>query len=282
MTTNNQPMPVSLLLLDSDPTGRVKCSIPGFWSGVAYSIPADQLTQDIEREDFSRAGNYILTDGRQAYVGQAKKRKNEGGTLGRVIEHIGKIDYFTHAILLMDTARDLSATDVSYIEHRLYHELKTAKRVTLTNLNEPPNGSPSEETQASLNHFIEMAKIAIGSLSHRIFEKEAPKSAHEESQKLYLNRRRIKATGTRVGNGIVVHKNSQFNPNMASYYQSTGQKLHEKHKESLDYQTNTLTEDIPFTTLSGASSFLLGSSSSGWVDWRDSNNKKPQKQPTSN
>lgn len=86
-----RPKTVMLYLIDGIPQGRIKASLSN-WTGVCYLLPRTDLIKSKDRSDLRQSGVYLLfgadDDGNQrVYIGQARKRKNNKGVLGRIMEH---------------------------------------------------------------------------------------------------------------------------------------------------------------------------------------------------
>ena len=103
-----------------------------------------------------------------------------------VTEHIGEdnLDYFTPAILIIDSDSSFGPTEISHLENAFYNQAKEADRVTLANGYVPSPGNMTEEKRAELDEFMRMAKILISSLGYRAFEPadDAKSSAHNASE----------------------------------------------------------------------------------------------------
>ena len=119
-----RPKTVMLYLIDGIPQGRIKASLSN-WTGVCYLLPRTDLIKSKDRSDLQQSGVYLLfgadDDGNQrVYIGQARKRKNNKGVLGRIMEHRDeeKTDYWTQAVAIVTSNNALGPTEISYLEHR--------------------------------------------------------------------------------------------------------------------------------------------------------------------
>ena len=155
------PRTVQMFLMDGSPHGRIKCSLDN-WVGKVYLIPRTEIIRSKDRPELTQTGIYLLfgtdteTGEELIYVGQARERKNGNGVLSRVMEHLSeeKLDYFTHAILIIDADNSFGPTEISYLENAFYQLALTADRVRAVNSSDPSPGNVTEEKKAALDEFI--------------------------------------------------------------------------------------------------------------------------------
>lgn len=277
------PKTVQLFLMDGTPTGRIKCSLTN-WIGVVYSIPRTDLAKCRNRDDLKQTGVYILlgtdedTGKQKVYVGQARERKNGAGVLGRIIEHVGeeKLDYFTHALVIITNNDSFGATEISYLENALYNQAAAAGRVLVVNGNDPSAGNVTEEKQAELDEFISFAQLAIGSLGIRLFDAvDEGKTVQDAAPAppaeplLFLKARGASGRGRQTTDGFVVLAGSKLREKPAPSCPEAAKKNREKYADRISPEWE-LTQDTLFTSPSAASDFLMGGSTSGKAHWKDS------------
>lgn len=267
---------INLFLIDGDVSGRVKCTIAN-WNGVSFKIPRTSLELCKDRFELKQTGVYLLfgkdesTDNSVVYVGQAGVRKNGEGLLNRLQEHNRnpKKDYWNEAIAITTTNDVLGPTEISYLEHRLCQLAIEAGRYDVKNGNDPTPGNPSEEKQSELEDFIDFVRIMVGTLGHKVFEPLIAKNSNSslaDSDELYCKRSGANAVGVRTADGFVVKKGSIIVENVTNSCPERVINLRSKYKEFIVNQE--LQVDILFTTPSGASSFVCGSSTNGFAEWK--------------
>lgn len=278
------PRTVQLFLIDGTPSGRIKCSLDN-WVGKVYLIPRTEISRSKDRPELSQTGIYLLfgadsTTGDQLlYVGQSRQRKNGNGVLSRVAEHIGqeKLDYFTHAILIIDSDNSFGPTEISYLENAFYQQALTAGRVTVTNGNDPSPGNVTEEKQAALDEFIATAKILIGSLGYRAFD--AVDNAKQITSTyvndlstveplLYLHTSGVAGTGRQTPDGFVILAGAKLRTSTTQSMPESAKKNRERFADRIS-NTGDLLRDTLFSSPSGAASFLIGSSVNGKKYWKN-------------
>lgn len=274
---------VTMFLMDGTPKGRIKCSFDN-WVGKVFLIPRTELKRSEERSELSQTGIYLLfgtnpqTGEEQVYVGQARERMNGKGVLARVMEHRvkDKFDYFSHAILIIDSPNTFGPTEISYLENAFYQRILAADRIQVINGNNPSPGNVTEEKEAELNQFIANAKILIGSLGYHIFdevdenkptsEEVADTSASGTGPWLYLKASGVEAVGRQTTEGFVVYPGSKLREPLQP---SAPAGVRKNREELADRIENLeLTRKTLFSSPSAASSFILGYSSSGPFSWK--------------
>lgn len=276
---------VRLFLMDGSPSGRIKCSLTN-WTGQVYLIPRTEIARSKGRLELSRTGIYFLfgTDSETGedllYIGQARERKNGNGVLGRIAEHIGeeKLDYFTHAIIVVTSDDSFGPTEISYLENYFYQQAIQADRVKVMNGNDPSPGKVGEEKKAELDEFTANANICIGSLGYKVFDvvdgaKTAPVTPTEAPAKkaeppLYLNAAGATGTGRQTTEGFVILQGAQLRTELTHSAPKAVAKDRERLADRID-SAGVLTRDTLFSSPSAASNFLMGASTSGKLQWKN-------------
>lgn len=274
---------INLFLMDGDPNGRMKCTLAN-WTGVAYKIPRTELEKCKGRNDLSQSGVYFLfgtsddTGENVVYIGQASVRKNGEGILYRLQEHKRnpEKDYWTEAVVFTTSNNSFGPTEISYLENRFTNMALSSKRYIVKNSNDPSSGNITEEKESELEEFIDYSKIVMGTLGHKIFEPllQSPKPwAHDEehsineTQLFYIKRNGTDATSRLTTEGIVVLTGSKIRDKVVPSCPDYAKAIREDNRENIDSEY-VLRQDVLFKTPSGASTFVLGASSNGNVEWK--------------
>ena len=281
---------INLFLMDGTPNGRMKCTLAN-WTGVAYKIPRTELDKCKGRGDLSQSGVYFLfgtsdqTGENIVYIGQAGARKNGEGILYRLQEHKRNPnkDYWTEAVVFTTSNNSFGPTEISYLENRFCALATEAKRYLVKNGNDPTSGNITEEKESELEEFIDYAKIVIGTLGHKIFEKLAelkvpcePLDIVRDDLVLHLKRKSkksgllIEAMCKQTSEGFVVLKGSRIET-IDSESIPVGIKNSRK-KASID-QSGILQEDILFRSPSYAAAFVIGGHVNGLTEWKTEDGK---------
>ena len=260
---------VNLFLMDGEPSGRTKCTMSN-WTGIAYKIPRTALDKCKDMDILKQSGVYFLfgTDKENnpvVYIGQAGIRKNGKGLLLRVQEAHTAIEYWTEVVMFTTTNNSFGPTEISYLENRFRNMAVEAKRYAVKNGNDPNPGNLTEEKECELEEFIDYVKIVMGTLGHKVFESFVTGTTDEEI--LYATRNNAKATGKRVSDGFVVLKGSSITEKTTKSCPDYVVQLRNKSADKI--MNGVLTEDILFSSPSGAAAFVCGGSANGNIAWKN-------------
>lgn len=283
---------LNIYLMDGTPSGRIKCTMSN-WTGVAYKLPRTDIDKCKDRKDLYQSGVYFLfgvsekTDDNVVYIGQAGIRKSGEGILCRLQEHRRdhEKDFWTEAVVFTTSNNSFGQTEISFLENRFTKISIAAKRYVVKNENDPSHGNVTEEKESELEEFIDYAKIMMGVLGHKVFEPLIPavdvisptvaiNETVADEAKLYagqtlyiINRQGAYAKAILTPEGMVVLANSVIRKNTVPSCPPYVDAAREANKEHID-SNNALTEDILFKSPSAASSFVLGSSTNGNIEWQ--------------
>ncbi|MDZ5712674.1 GIY-YIG nuclease family protein [Jeotgalibacillus haloalkalitolerans] len=284
---------INLFLIDGNANGRIKCTLAN-WTGVAYRLPRTEIEKCRDREDLSQTGVYFLFGTSEdngediVYVGQAGVRKNGEGVLNRLIEHkrSPEKDYWTEAVVFTTSNNSFGPTEISYLESRFCTMAKEAERYEVKNGNDPNIGNLTEEKMSELEEFIDYAKIVMGTLGHKVFEKlsqsnaevqAAPEVDASVNKLLYLKRksgksgRTIEAKCEQTNEGFVVLKGSMIET-IDSNRVPVGVKA--KREQVHIGDDGILLENVLFKSPSYAAAFVIGGSANGLTEWKDEHGVK--------
>ena len=276
--------------MDGTSIGRIKCTLAN-WTGVAYKIPRTELDKCKGRGDLSQSGVYFLfgtseeNDKNVVYIGQAGVRKNGEGILYRLQEHKRNPDkdYWTEAIVFTTSNNSFGPTEISYLENRFCSLASDAKRYIVKNGNDPTSGNITEEKESELEEFIDYAKIVMGTLGHKLFEKLTelkkpgdPIDISNDDLLLHLKRKSkksgilIEAMCKQTSEGFVVLKGSLIETKDSDSIPSG---IKDSRKKAQIDQYGILQEDILFRSPSYAAAFVIGGHANGLMEWKTEDGK---------
>lgn len=278
---------INLFLMDGTPTGRIKCTLSN-WTGLAYRLPRTEIEKCKGRDDLSQTGVYFLfgtsdqTGENVVYIGQAGVRKNGEGILYRLLEHKRNPDkdYWTEAVVFTTSNNSFGPTEISYLENRFCGLATDAKRYIVKNSNDPSPGNITEEKESELEEFIDYAKIVMGTLGHKVFEKLTENKVLSENYSdvpnindllLHLKRKSkksgqvIEADAKRTNEGFVVLKGSHIETIDSD---SIPPGIKESRKKVLIDENGILQEDVLFRSPSYAAAFVIGGHANGMTEWK--------------
>ena len=105
----------------------------------------------------------------------------------------------------------------------------------------------------------------MGTFGHKVFEPLVTATTDEEI--LYATRNNAKATGKRVSDGFVVLRGSSITEKTTKSCPDYVVQLRNKSADKI--MNGVLTEDILFSSPSGAAAFVCGGSANGNIEWKN-------------
>ena len=265
---------INLYLMDGTASGRVKCCLSN-WTGVAYKIPRTELDKCKDRDDLKQSGVYFLygtsdqTGENVVYIGQAGARKNGEGILFRLQEHKRNPDkdYWTEAIVFTTSNNSFGPTEISYLENRFCNLAIEAKRYAVKNGNDPTQGHITEEKESELEEFIDYAKIVMGTLGHKVFEKivsafqnkGGSTESYAEQVVFELKQGSSDAKGQRTSDGFVILRDSKIKMTIAPSCPKHATSAREQHADLIEVD-GRLISDILLRSPAEAACFVTGTS----------------------
>lgn len=279
---------ITLFLMDGDPSGRIKCTLTN-WTGIAYKIPRTELEKCKDLSVLKQSGVYFLfgtsddTGEIIVYIGQAGVRKNGEGILMRLQEHKRdtRMDYWTEAVVFITSNNSFGPTEISYLENRFCNLAIEAGRYIVKNGNDPSPGNVTEEKESELEEFIDYAKIVIGTLGYKVFDKlvkSAPLvSASDAAVFGYevifeLKQGKINAKGKRTSDGFVIYKGSKIRTTTAQSCPKHAKKAREKYADIIT-EDGILKNDILLRSPAEAACFVTGTSINAREAWKTPDGK---------
>lgn len=264
---------IRLFLFDGIASGRWICELSN-WVGIGYKIPRSMVKASENREELKSPGIYFLfgnddeTGDPLIYIGETEN------IICRLKQHLAEWDYWNEVIVFISRDDSLNKAHIKYLENRFHVIAKETKRYILKNINIPTKSNISEAEEAELEEFLHNAKLIISTLGHKAFDPLLEeKEQQDNSDVLYLSfssRDGIKgeARGKRTNEGFVLLKGSKINSVTAPSIPKCSLKLREKHSGIID-EDFIITDDILFSSPSGASCFVCGRSSNGLDEWKN-------------
>lgn len=269
---------INLYLIDGEVKGRLKCTLAN-WTGLIFKIPRTRLDITRDRVELKQSGIYFLfgseedSDKDSVYIGQAGIRANGEGLLYRINEHNKDAtkDYWTEAVAVTTSNNSFGPTEISYLEHRIVQLAKDANRYEVKNGNNPNIGNVTEEKQSELEDFLDSAKIVMGAMGYKIFEKVVDEDDKTDNELIFTYKvKNLIAKGKRTSEGFVLLKGSSLSREISKSVSVKVKTLREKNKDDINGNFITI-NDILFKSPSAAASFVSGNSVSGTLAWKTMN-----------
>ena len=228
----------------------------------AIVVPRISLSEVKKRSELNQPALYFLVNEQDGnlYVGEKESFSK------RVIDHQNKKSFWDLAIVFTSKCNDLTKTDVKYLEHLSYNEAIESDRFDLKE-NKQKSGKPNlPEYQADCVHeFFDDVKTLISFLGYPVFDR----SNQEVTEIFYCTGRGANAKGFYHPNGFTVLKGSLVPSDTTKSYRNPEKRIKKLKTcgKDLGSQHFQIEKDILFSSPSSASSFCIGNSSNGWIDW---------------
>jgi len=286
----DSPFSLRIYVADGDPDG-LRVIERANWSGKALVFPRSVFARVRQRPECELPGVYLLLgpategDGEALYVGEGDPVKP------RLENHFANKDFWTRAVFF--TAKDfLNKAHIQYLESRLVTLARAAKRVKLDNGNAPTESTLGEADKADMDAFLANLLGLLPILGVHAFIRPEPVRVVASSEIATIGEtppaagvrtiltctvKGVIATGYDGTEGFVVLAGSAAvltaSPTLAQYYPAVEMERQSLiSKGVLKKETDLLrfTQDYPFNSPSMAAAAVLGRSSNGRVEWKDS------------
>ena len=244
------------------------------WSGKAVKISRLDV-RDCAREDIRGAGVYFLLceDGTESvYIGEAEN------VYERLMRHLrdfksGKETYYWHTVVAF-VGRDLNKAHIHYLEKRFVAIARACNRYKILTKKTFQNTVMNEAQVASMEEFLENAKVVLGALGCKVLEKTP--QVLENTMRLYCKRRHSDSVGFVSQGGYTVVEGSKTSADTTpsleirtpAYYA-----LRKRLESDGTIVNGIFQKNYEFTAPSAASSVVIGTPSNGNKDWKNENGK---------
>ncbi|MCF0231881.1 MAG: GIY-YIG nuclease family protein [Enterococcus sp.] len=265
---------IEMFLVDGDASKRVTAELSN-WNGKAIKIPRTMVS-DCDRVDLKGVGVYFLfceNEGRDAlYIGEAEN------VLDRLQQNLrdykaGKVPYYWSTAVAF-IGRDLNKAFIRYLEYRFCEEAVFCERAELLTKNTYKNTVLKESQIASMEEFIDNAKVLLSALGYRALT-PIPK-AEDKTLYFYCNLRGANAKGFVSDGGFTVLKGSKVSEDTVKSFSRYGcyYSLRCKLEEGGTILDGKFQVDFEFDSPSAASSVVAGRLSNGNTDWKTEKGEK--------
>lgn len=268
---------ISMLFEDGNPDGY-KIIEKSNWTGKSIIFPRALFPRlKEERTEFEKAGVYILlgfdNDSHMpnVYIGEGDP------VLPRLQEHYRLKDFWTQAIIFCSKDENLNKAHIQFIESKLVEKAKLAKRCILENTNTPTLPSLSEMENVIAENFLDEMLTIYSVVGIKIFDKATASNKLSTSIIYNIFSSKVSANGEENSEGFIILKDSYcIKVTQPSFPQSVKTIRDNLIKEGVLLDVGDFyhfMQDYQFSSPSMASSLILGRSSNGRIDWRDSAGK---------
>lgn len=236
-----------------------------------YVIPRPLLAEAKTISGINRPGIYYLINENddnkiaQIYVGQTRN-----GIL-RLDDHNRSKDFWNKAIMFLADNKTFSLDMISGLEKFAIIKAQESKRYKVENT-VVPKYEIDEYDMASVEEIYDEIQFIMGTQGYKMDNVKSSTS----SDIFHTTRNGISALGIYDGEKFQVLEGSQININkpvhLARYNKQRAELLASGEISQVDGKY-FLNITIEFNTPSGASDFVLGGSTNGWVEWKNSEEK---------
>lgn len=236
-----------------------------------YVIPRPLLAEAKTISGINRPGIYYLINENddnkiaQIYVGQTRN-----GIL-RLDDHNRSKDFWNKAIMFLADNKTFSLDMISGLEKFAIIKAQESKRYKVENT-VVPKYEIDEYDMASVEEIYDEIQFIMGTQGYKMDNVKSSTS----SDIFHTTRNGISALGIYDGEKFQVLEGSQININkpvhLARYNKQRAELIASGEISQVDGKY-FLNITIEFNTPSGASDFVLGGSTNGWVEWKNSEGK---------
>jgi hypothetical protein len=241
------------------------------WTGLVVACSRTQWPEVRERDEFGRAGIYVLVGDAAGDAGEARIYVGEAEDLRKRIHQHQAKDFWTRLIALTSKDHSLNKAHVRYLEARLLQLGAVAKQAQLENGTAPPVPYLSEADVADTETFLEEALTVLPLLDIRAFD--VPKVDSLTGPVLRLHGPDTHASGRDEPGGFIVLAGSvarvEHVPSIHAYLLEKRQQLLNQGVLVAENGTLRLTTDYRFDSPSTAAGVLLGRAANGRTEWKD-------------
>lgn len=237
-----------------------------------YVIPRPLLSEAKNISGINRPGIYYLInedDGNkivQLYIGQTRNG------IARLDDHNRSKDFWNKAIMFLAESKTFTLDMISGLEKFAIIKAQESKRYKVEN-NVVPKYEIDEYDLAAVEEIYDEIQFIMATQGYKL---DDAKTTLNEAVILHTTRNGIAAFGAYDSEKFEVLEGSQINMEKPAHLP----KYNRQREELLSKQSIVKSEDkyvlkitLEFNTPSGASDFVLGGSTNGWVEWKNKDGK---------
>ena len=236
----------------------------------AFVVPRLYLAEAKKLTGVDNPGVYFLINDEtgslsKIYIGQTRNG------ISRLDDHNSKKDFWNKAILFLADSQHFTLNIISGLEKYAIQKAIDANRYQVDN-KAVPKYQISEYDLPQVEEIYEEIEFIMGTLGFRMND-----SSTQSNQEIFTTSRRgVVAKGVYSGESFDVLPGSEIDLTKAVNIESYNAKRQECLKDGTITETDGkyyLTKIVSFRTPSGASDFVLGGSTNGWVEWKNKDGK---------
>lgn len=237
-----------------------------------YVIPRPLLSEAKKITGINRPGIYYLINENdenkiaQIYVGQTRN-----GVI-RLDDHNRSKDFWNKVIMFLADSKTFSLDMISGLEEFAIIKAHESNRYKVEN-SVKPKYEIDEYDLPSIEEVYEEIQFIMATQGYKM---DNAKMSMNEADIFQTSRKGIIARGVYGGDKFQVLEGSEINlekPVHLEKYNRQRKELYEKGEIVKQGDKYILKVTLEFNTPSGASDFVLGGSTNGWVEWKNKDGK---------
>lgn len=237
-----------------------------------YVIPRPLLSEAKKISGITRPGIYYLINENdenkiaQIYIGQTRNG------VSRLDDHNRSKDFWNKAIMFLADNKTFSLDMISGLEEYAIIKAHEAKRYKVEN-SVKPKYEIDEYDLPSIEEVYDEIQFVMATLGYKM---ENANQTRNEAEIFHTTRNGITAYGIYSGDKFQVLEDSEINitkPVSLPKYNRQREELLQKGDITVNGKKYILNVILEFNTPSGASDFVLGGSTNGWMEWKNKNGK---------
>lgn len=237
-----------------------------------YVIPRPLLSEAKKISAITRPGIYYLINENdenkiaQIYIGQTRNG------IVRLDDHNRSKDFWNKAIMFLADNKTFSLDMISGLEEYAILKAHESKRYKVEN-SVSPKYEIDEYDLPSIEEVYDEIQFIMATLGYKM---DDAKQYNDNREIFHTTRNGILAYGVYMGDKFQVLEGSQINLAKSATLEKYNKQRAELQASGdivMQNGSNILKITLEFNTPSGASDFILGGSTNGWVEWKNTNGK---------
>lgn len=237
-----------------------------------YVIPRPLLSEAKKISAITRPGIYYLINENdenkiaQIYIGQTRNG------IARLDDHNRSKDFWNKAIMFLADNKTFSLDMISGLEEYAILKAHESKRYKVEN-SVSPKYEIDEYDLPSIEEVYDEIQFIMATLGYKM---DDAKQYNDNREIFHTTRNGILAYGVYMGDKFQVLEGSHINLAKSATLEKYNKQRAELQASGdivMQNGSNILKITLEFNTPSGASDFILGGSTNGWVEWKNTNGK---------
>ena len=237
-----------------------------------YVIPRPLLSEAKKISAITRPGIYYLINENdenkiaQIYIGQTRNG------IARLDDHNRSKDFWNKAIMFLADNKTFSLDMISGLEEYAILKAHESKRYKVEN-SVSPKYEIDEYDLPSIEEVYDEIQFIMATLGYKM---DDAKQYNDNREIFHTTRNGILAYGVYMGDKFQVLEGFQINLAKSATLEKYNKQRAELQASGdivMQNGSNILKITLEFNTPSGASDFILGGSTNGWVEWKNTNGK---------